>query len=191
MCPPETALREVVVLLGIFYQLWHCSGSGRASNTAPYLSLVTGTLIATVISDAISHLHNAFQLSTVAFGCPYERALIIVNAHRRNYVLSNVVQKANAEGDYAFGCFPVAWTGRKIASPPASRARVTTTCMRASSKRRSCSPHRRSINVAVVIATVSTGCFNPTTLDLNANPGRDELDRLQKTVNVALIRPVT
>jgi len=37
--------------------------------------------------------------------------------------------------------------------------------------------------VAVVIATSPAGCVKPTTLDPNANPGRGELDRLQKIVN--------
>jgi Lipoprotein confined to pathogenic Mycobacterium len=41
----------------------------------------------------------------------------------------------------------------------------------------------RTAVVAVVIATSSTGCYKPTTLDPNANPGRGELDRLQKIVN--------
>jgi hypothetical protein len=44
-------------------------------------------------------------------------------------------------------------------------------------------PGYRTAVVAVVIATSSAGCYKPTTLDPNANPGRNELDRLQKIVN--------
>jgi creatinine amidohydrolase len=110
---------------------------GSFEQHGPYPPLVTDTLIATVISDAISHQHNAFQLPTVAFGCSHEhsnfagtvsissttltnivedvidslasqgiRALIIVNAHGGNYVLSNIVQKASTQGQLRVGLFP-------------------------------------------------------------------------------------
>jgi hypothetical protein len=41
----------------------------------------------------------------------------------------------------------------------------------------------RTVVAAFVIATMSAGCAKPTTLDPHANPGRGELDRLQKIVN--------
>jgi hypothetical protein len=41
----------------------------------------------------------------------------------------------------------------------------------------------RRLVVALVVAAVSAGCVKPTTFDPHANPGRDELDRLQKIVN--------
>ena len=41
----------------------------------------------------------------------------------------------------------------------------------------------RKVTVALVMATLSTACVKPTTLNPYANPGRNELDRLQKIVN--------
>jgi hypothetical protein len=42
---------------------------------------------------------------------------------------------------------------------------------------------RRHIAVVLGVVTLLAGCFKPTALDPYANPGRGELDRLQKIVN--------
>jgi creatinine amidohydrolase len=46
--------------------------SDHSSNTAPNLPLVTDTLIATTITDAISQHRPIFQLPPITFGCSHE-----------------------------------------------------------------------------------------------------------------------
>jgi creatinine amidohydrolase len=110
---------------------------GAFEQHGPYLPLVTDTLIATAIAEAIGQHHKVFQLPAVTFGCSHEHAafpgtislspatlaavvtdihtslaqqrisaLIVVNGHGGNYVLSNVVQHANADDAMRVGLYP-------------------------------------------------------------------------------------
>jgi hypothetical protein len=70
-------------------------------------------------------------------------ALIIINAHGGNAVLTNVAQQANVRGPLRVGLYPSRKTGLKPASPRTSPAPTTTTCTPANSKRPFCSPRTR------------------------------------------------
>ena len=45
---------------------------GSFEQHGPHLPLVTDTLVATAIADAISKHYNAFQLPAINFGCSHE-----------------------------------------------------------------------------------------------------------------------
>ena len=47
---------------------------GSFEQHGPYLPLVTDTLIATAIADAISRNYNVFQLPAITFGCSHEHS---------------------------------------------------------------------------------------------------------------------
>ena len=47
---------------------------GSFEQHGPYLPLVTDTLVATAIADAIADQHRTFQLPAVTFGCSHEHA---------------------------------------------------------------------------------------------------------------------
>jgi creatinine amidohydrolase len=110
---------------------------GSFEQHGPYLPLVTDTLIAAAITDAISRHHRIFQLPPITFGCSHEhaafpgtisitastlaaviaditasvteqgiKALIVVNAHGGNNILTNVVQQTNAVGTTRVGLYP-------------------------------------------------------------------------------------
>jgi hypothetical protein len=158
---------------------------GSFEQHGPYLPLVTDTLIAAAIADAIAgHHENVFQLLAIAYGCSHEHAafpgtvsisattlsaviaescaqqgitaLIIINAHGGNAVLTNVAQQANVHGPLAVGSTPAVKTGPKPAPPRASPAASTTTCMPANSKRPSCSPRTRTLCATVGIPPITT-----------------------------------
>ena len=119
---------------------------GSVEQHGPYLPLVTGTLVATAITDAISHHHRILQLPAITFGCSHEHAafpgtvsitattlsaviaepcahqgitaLIIVNAHGGNAVLTNVAQQANVHGPLRVGLYPSRedWAEARVAA---------------------------------------------------------------------------
>jgi creatinine amidohydrolase len=145
---------------------------GSFEQHGPYLPLVTDTLIAAAIADAIAgHHENVFQLLAIAYGCSHEHAafpgtvsisattlsavvayiaescahqgitaLIIVNAHGGNSVLTNVAHKPTFTGRSVLGSTPAAKTGLNPAPRRASRAASTTTCTPVNSKRPFCWP---------------------------------------------------
>ena len=110
---------------------------GSFEQHGPYLPLVTDTLIATAIADAIAPHHQVFQLPAITYGCSQEhaafpgtisitattlsavvddiigtlpskgiKAVVIVNAHGGNAVLTNVTQQANLSGPSRIGLYP-------------------------------------------------------------------------------------
>jgi len=123
---------------------------GSFEQHGPYLPLVTDTLIAIAVADAIAGHHpNVFQLPAVTYSCSHEHAafpgtisisattlsaiiaditescahqgitaVIIVNAHGGNAVLTNVVQQANLHGSLRIGLYPSRedWAETRIAA---------------------------------------------------------------------------
>lgn len=59
----------------------------------------TVSIKATTLAAVISDIRESLQRSGV-------EQLILVNAHGGNYVLSNIVQEANADGDRVMGLYP-------------------------------------------------------------------------------------
>lgn len=122
---------------------------GAFEQHGPHLPLVTDTLVAVAISNAIAEVVPVRQLPPVTVGCSHEHAtfpgtlsisattlaaivtdvavslrgqgiehLIVVNGHGGNYVLSNVVQQANAERPRSMALYPsrVDWDEARAAA---------------------------------------------------------------------------
>lgn len=122
---------------------------GALEQHGPHLPIVTDTLVAVAISNAIADVVPVRQLPPVTIGCSHEHAaypgtlsisattlsaivtdvaaslrgqgiehLIVVNGHGGNYVLSNVVQQANAEHLRSMALYPnrVDWDEARAAA---------------------------------------------------------------------------